>query len=203
MYSYKSVLSNESWGDPTSRSYQPMAYQNGAYSKSIMQKSVPMGQQRYSKGPTAAGYLGGSKYPAYAKTWSATPDRSGRASGQALDTNACPFTREQLDQYRSRISSPGDRDSEQQPEFSQAQNLVYREILNKLPSTKHDNGQNILTDQEKQIVRDELDKLKRGAVALHLDGDADTSLSMIHMIFHFFLQSGEYAFFIKRVKNIA
>ena len=36
-----------------------------------------------------------------------------------------------------------------------------------------------------------------------LDGSGDSSLSMIHMIFHFYLQSGEYSFFIKRVKNIA
>ena len=35
-----------------------------------------------------------------------------------------------------------------------------------------------------------------------LDGSGDTSISMIHMIFHFFLQSGEYSFFINRIKNI-
>lgn len=34
------------------------------------------------------------------------------------------------------------------------------------------------------------------------DGSGDTSISMIHMIFHFFLQSGEYSFFINRIKNI-
>jgi hypothetical protein len=34
---------------------------------------------------------------------------------------------------------------------------------------------------EKQIVKDELEKVSRGKT--HLDGDGDTSLSMIHMIF--------------------
>lgn len=81
---------------------------------------------------------------------------------------------------------------------------MYQEILDKLPSIKNENDQNILTTYEKQIVRDELDKVKRGkANVAYLDGEGDTSLSMIHMIFQFYLQSGEYSFFIKRVKNIA
>ena len=53
-------------------------------------------------------------------------------------------------------------------------------------------------------MREELDKVKRGTSSVvHIDGDGDTSLSMIHMIFQFYLQSTEYPFFIKRVKNIA
>lgn len=34
-------------------------------------------------------------------------------------------------------------------------------------------------------------------------GSDSASLSMISMIFQFFLESGEYNFFIKRIKNIA
>lgn len=52
-------------------------------------------------------------------------------------------------------------------------------------------------------MREELDKVKRGSSVVNLDGEGGTSLSMIHMIFQFYLQSGEYPFFIKRVKNIA
>ena len=83
---------------------------------------------------------------------------------------------------------------------------MYKEILNKLPTMKNDNGQNVLTDQEKQIVREELDRVHKGqhSIMQQIEGsDNDPSLSMIHMIFQFFLQSGEYPFFIKRVKNIA
>lgn len=48
-----------------------------------------------------------------------------------------------------------------------------------------------------------MERINRGPQRQILDGNGDTSLSMIHMIFHFFLQSAQYSFFIKRVKNIA
>ena len=70
-----------------------------------------------------------------------------------------------------------------------------------MPVVHKDENPAILTDYEKKIVYEELNKVKRGRV--NLDADGDTSLSMIHMIFQFYLQSGEYPFFIKRIKNIA
>lgn len=65
--------------------------------------------------------------------------------------------------------------------------MIYQEILNKIPSSKLETDKNILTDYEKSIVKEELEKVKRGSAVVHLDGDGDTSLSMIHMIFQFYL----------------
>ena len=80
---------------------------------------------------------------------------------------------------------------------------VFQEILDKLPVCKFDSGKNVLTENEKKFVKDEMDRIQRGNPVQMLDGRGDTSLSMIHMIFHFFLQSSEYSFFINRIKNIA
>ena len=73
-----------------------------------------------------------------------------------------------------------------------------------MPVTKKESAE-LLTEYERQIVREELERVNKGGNKIsNAESSAeDASLSMIHMIFQFFLQSGEYAFFIKRVKNIA
>lgn len=38
---------------------------------------------------------------------------------------------------------------------------VYQEILDKLPSTKSENAENILSEYEKKIVKEELEKFMR------------------------------------------
>lgn len=97
-------------------------------------------------------------------------------------TSTCPFTREQVENYRSRIGVAANTSIDQDQSYiSEAHNVVYQEILTKLPACTNDSDSNVLTMSEKQIVKDELEKVSRGKT--HLDGDGDTSLSMIHMIF--------------------
>ena len=108
-----------------------------------------------------------------------------------LNKERSPFTREELERYRSRISEDMLADDEEAV-FTDEHYRVYLEILDRLPTTWDDSGKSILTDCEKQIVKDELDRIKRGPRLQVLDKDGDSSLSMIHMIFCFFLQSAQY-----------
>jgi hypothetical protein len=57
---------------------------------------------------------------------------------------------------------------------------AYHNIVSQIPMKD-------LNDEEKEIIREEM----------------QTQSSMIMMIFRFFLQSNEYMFFIRRLKNVA
>lgn len=66
-----------------------------------------------------------------------------------------------------------------------------------------------LSTEEKRIILNELEKGAGFYKYRQSYGDLDTSTSdaastasMISMIFRFFLQSGEYNFFVKRLKNV-
>jgi hypothetical protein len=78
------------------------------------------------------------------------------------------------------------------------QNMVYSHILDNLPS-------GALTNQEISGIRMELEKAEQmyKQYAPAKAANAASSASMISMIFRFFLQSGEYSFFIRRLKNVA
>ena len=87
---------------------------------------------------------------------------------------------------------------------------VFMEILSMIPA----NG---LSDQEKKVILDELKlslapmqpyikSLKQNnpyTQVPNLSVSTSSSTSMVLMIFRFFLQSGEYQFFVKRLKNIS
>lgn len=100
---------------------------------------------------TSPSYLG-YKNLSPSKSWtakaSATKSRMNTSAMTTFDNNSCPFTRDQLDQYRVRINAGKSRKGDDE-EFTKAHNTVYQEILNKLPSSKHENDQNVLTDYEK------------------------------------------------------
>lgn len=138
----------------------------------------------------------------YQKPLSSSQDASRKyLGGVQKASEQCPFSREQLDQYRTQASFKTQY-AANETRFTPEHYRVYLDILEKLPTTKAETGKNVLTDNEKRIVREEMDRIQRGGQSM-LDGGGDTSISMIHMIFHFFLQSAEYAFFINRLKNIA
>lgn len=86
----------------------------------------------------------------------------------------------QLENYRSRLSKDGENEQ------------LFSEILRKLPSYSSGEKDSLSVD-EKQYLLQEIKSTKRGF---------QTSGSMINMIFKFFLQSGEYSFFVKRLKNM-
>lgn len=91
---------------------------------------------------------------------------------------------------------------------------VFTEILSMIPGHS-------LNDQEKQVILDELklslkpmqpylqmlDEQKYGGQSYqqvpNVSISASSSTSMVLMIFRFFIQSGEYQFFIKRLKNVS
>jgi len=66
-----------------------------------------------------------------------------------------------------------------------------------------------LSLEEKRLIMNELEKgagfykyKQNYGEADTLNSDAASTASMISMIFRFFLQSGEYDFFVKRLKNV-
>lgn len=90
---------------------------------------------------------------------------------------------------------------------------VFTEILHLIPG----HG---LNDQEKQVILEELklslkpmqpylkmlDEQYHNQIPYQVPNvsiSASSSTSMVMMIFRFFIQSGEYQFFIKRLKNVA
>ena len=92
-----------------------------------------------------------------------------------------------MDEYRTRIAKVMPADVEGGTQFKMEHFNVYSEILAKLPTTKIETG--VLTEHEKRVIKEELQKVKKSAIKKQiqiLDG-SDSSLSMIHMIFHFFL----------------
>lgn len=120
-----------------------------------------------------------------------------------------PFSKDQIDNYRERLQT-GKLSKHNESVLTHETYRVYSEILDKVP-TSHSMGSGInsdqenstLTDLEKQVLKEELGRIQSGPTVQVLDVDGDTSLQMIHMVFQFFLQSAQYGFFIKRVKNIA
>lgn len=61
-----------------------------------------------------------------------------------------------------------------------------------------------MTNNELRVINNELDKAEQiyTQYTPKKAANAASSASMISMIFRFFLQSGEYSFFIRRLKNV-
>lgn len=61
-----------------------------------------------------------------------------------------------------------------------------------------------LSNEEMKVINNELDRAERiyQQYTPTKAANAASSASMISMIFRFFLQSGEYSFFIRRLKNV-
>lgn len=64
-----------------------------------------------------------------------------------------------MEKFRSRIESesqPGDEEA-----FTKQHFKVYTEILDRLPSTKVETANNVLTNHEKTIIKEEFEKILR------------------------------------------
>lgn len=116
---------------------------------------------------------------------------------KAITSSECPFSFDNMQNFKQRAFEGSPSRRRDAGTKIQNQNQVYSEILTSLP-----NG--ALTREEIRVISHELDKAEisyqqfSGAKA----ANAASSASMISMIFRFFLQSGEYNFFIRRLKNV-